>query len=89
MLSPFGDEINECLRLDGGLWLEVDGMLPELDGPFSDSSGGIPILEDVTEGELSDHLYGVGLEVMLELLGGDDDGSQKLLHLGILDLRRP
>ena len=43
--------------------------------------------EDVTEWVLSNHHYGVSLEVVAELLGCDQDSVQQLLDLRTASLR--
>ena len=36
---------------------------------------------------LSDYIYVVGVEVVMELLGCDQDGVQQLLDLGVVSLK--
>ena len=61
---------------------EVDGIGAELDRPFNDAAAGFLIAEDVVEWVLSNYCYVVGVEVVMELLGCDQDGVQQLLDLG-------
>ena len=44
-------------------------------------------MEDVTEWVLSDYRYVVGVKVVMELPGCDQDGVQQLLDLGVASLR--
>ncbi|KAG8052607.1 hypothetical protein GUJ93_ZPchr0001g32436 [Zizania palustris] len=71
VVGPFGDEVGERLRLDGSPLLEVDGVFPEINGPFGDPPDSVLISQDVAEWELDDHLHKVGLEVVLELPNDD------------------
>ena len=82
-----GDEISERLRLDHLAWPKVDGIGTELDRPFIDAAAGFLVAEDITEWVLGNHYYGVGLKVVVELVGCDQDGVQQLLDLGVASLR--
>ena len=66
---------------------EVDGIGVVLDRPFNDAAAGFLIAEDVVEWVLSNYCYVVGVEVVMELLGCDQDGVQQLLDLGLASLR--
>ena len=55
--------------------------------PFNDAVTGFLIQEDITEWILGNHYYGVGLEVVAELPGCDQDSIQQLLDLRIASLR--
>ena len=66
---------------------EVDGIGAELDCPFNDVAAGFLVLEDITEWVLSDYRCVVGVEVVTNLLGCDQDGIQQLLDLGEASLR--
>jgi hypothetical protein len=66
---------------------DVDGIGAELDRPFNDAAVGFLVVEDVTERVLSDYCYVVGIEVVMERLGCDQDGVQQLLDLGVASLR--
>ena len=55
---------------------EVDGIGAELDHPFNDVAAGFLVVTDVVERVLSDYCYVVGIEVVSELLGCDEDGVQ-------------
>ena len=75
-IRPLGDEVGERLRLDRVARPKVDGIGAELDHPFYDAAAGFLVAEDVAEWVLSDYYYVVGVEVMMELLGCDQDGVQ-------------
>ena len=66
---------------------KLDGIGAELDHPFNDAATGLLVEEDVAEWVLSNYRYVVGVEVMMELLGCDQDGVQQLLDLGLVSLR--
>ena len=53
---------------------EVDGIGAELDRPFNDAAVGFLVLEDIVEWILSDYRCVVGVEVVMKLLGCDQDG---------------
>ena len=55
---------------------KVDGIGVELDRPFNDMAVGFLVAEDVTEWVLSDYCYVIGIKVVAELLGCDQDGVQ-------------
>ena len=61
---PLGDEIDECLGLDGRPWLEGKLEGAELNRPLCNPSGGIAIVKDFTDREARDHRYGMRLEVV-------------------------
>ena len=61
---PLGDEIGECLRLDGRLWLEVKLEGSELNRLLRNPSGGVAIVKNFTDRGACDHRYGMRLEVM-------------------------
>ena len=66
---------------------EVDGIGAKLDRPFNDVAAGFLVVEDITEWVLSDYCYVVGIKVVMELLGCDQDGIQQLLDLWVASLR--
>ena len=66
---------------------KVDGIGAELNHPFNDVAVGFLVAEDVTEWVLSDYRYVVGIKVVTELLGCDQDGIQQLLDLWVASLR--
>ena len=66
---------------------EVDGIGAKLDRPFNDAVAGFLVAEDVTEWVLGDYCYVVGIKVVVELLGCDQDGVQQLLDLWVASLR--
>src|SRR5438132_11088617 len=61
---PLGDEIDECLGLDGRTWLEGKLEGAELNRPLCNPSGGVAIVKDFTDREARDHHYGMRLEVV-------------------------
>ena len=66
---------------------EFDGVGVELDRPINDVATGFLIAEDVAEWVLYDYSNVIGVEVVAELLGHDQDGVQQLLNLGVVSLR--
>ena len=86
-ICPLGDEIGERLRLDSATRPKVDGIGAELNHAFNDVAAGFLVAEDVTEWVLSDYYYVVGIKVVTELLGCDQDGVQQLLDLWVASLR--
>ena len=66
---------------------EVDGIGADLDHPFIDVATGFLVAEDVAEWVLSDYCFVVGIEVVIELPGCDQDSIQQLLDLGVASLR--
>jgi hypothetical protein len=64
ILPPFFHEVDLCLRLDGGAWLEVDVKGAEFDYPFGDSFNSILIAQNVTEWVVGDDSDRVLLEVV-------------------------
>src|SRR5438876_593527 len=64
---PLGDEIGECLRLDGRPWLEIKLEGSELNRPLCNPSGGVAIVKDFTERGACDYRYGMRLEVVHQL----------------------
>src|SRR5438128_370974 len=61
---PLGDEVDECLGLDGRPWLEGKLEGSELNRPLRNPPGGIAIVKDFTDREACDHRYGMRLEVV-------------------------
>ena len=55
---------------------KIDGIGAELDRPFDDAAAGFLIAENVAERVIRDYRYVVGIEVVAELLGCDEDGVQ-------------
>ena len=86
-IHPLGDEVSERLRLDHVARPKVDGIGAELDHPFNDAAVGFLVVEDITEWVLSDYCYVVGIKVVIEFLGCDQDGIQQLLDLWVASLR--
>ena len=73
-IRPLDDEIGERLRLDRVARPEVDGIGAELNYPFNDAAAGFLVVEDIVEWVLSDYCYVVGIKVVTEFLGCDQDG---------------
>jgi len=71
-----GDEVSKRLRLDRVVRPKVDGIGAKLNRPFNDAVAGFLVAEDVVEWVLSDYRYVVGVKVVTELLGCDQDGIQ-------------
>ena len=53
---------------------KVDSICAELDHPFNDAAVGFLVVEDIAEWVLSDYGYVVGIKVVIELPGCDQDG---------------
>ena len=66
---------------------KVDGLGAELDRPFNNAAAGFLVAEDVTKWVLSDYYYVVGIKVVAELPGCDQDGIQQFLDLWVASLR--
>src|SRR5438105_11316946 len=62
--QALGDEIDECLGLDGRPWLEGELEGAELNRPLCNPSGGGAIVKDFTDRETCGHRYGMRLEVV-------------------------
>ena len=75
------------MRLDHVARPKVDGIGAELDHPFNNAASGFLVAEDVAKRVLSDYCYVVGIKVVVELLGCDQDGVQQLLDLWVASLR--
>ena len=86
-IRPLSNEVSERLRLDRVARPKIDGIGPELDHPFDDVAAGFLIAENVTERVLHDYRYVVGVKVVVELLGCDQDGVKQLLDLGVASLK--
>ena len=61
---PLGDEIDECLGLDGHPWLEGKFEGAELYRPLCNPTGGVTIVKDFTDQEACNHRYGMRLEIV-------------------------
>ena len=70
-IRPLSDEVSERLQLDRVVRPEIDGIGAKLDRPFNYATAGFLIPKDIAKWVLSNHCYGVGLEVVAELLGCD------------------
>ena len=46
---PFGDEVDESLRLNSGAGDIPDIMAHELESPFGNSSCGVVVMDDVSQ----------------------------------------
>ena len=55
---------------------KVDGIGAELDHPFNDVAASFLVAKDVAKWVLGDYRYVVGIKVVTELLGCDQDGIQ-------------
>ena len=73
-LGPLSDEISKRLRLDGRPASEFNRVSAELDSPLDDTAIGFFVVENVPQGELSDHDDLVILEVVAELARRNQDG---------------
>ena len=65
---------------------KVDGIGAELDRPFNDVAAGFLIAEDVIEQVFREYCYVVGIKVVAELPGCDQDGIQQFLDLWVASL---
>ena len=65
---------------------KVDGIGARLDRPFNNAAAGFLVVEDVAERVLSDYCYVVGIKVVAELLGCDQDGIQQFLDLWVASI---
>ena len=86
-IRPLGDGVGERLRLDHVARPKVDGIGAKLDRPFNDVATGFLVAKDAAEWVLSGYRYVVGVKVVMELLGCDQDGVKQLLDLGVVSLR--
>ena len=75
-VHPLIDEIVERLQLDRVAGPEVDGIGAELDRPFNYAAAGFLVAKDDIKLVLSDYCYVVGIKVVMELLGCDQDSVQ-------------
>ena len=66
---------------------EIDGIGVKLDHPFNDAAIGFLVVKDVAKWVLSNYRYVVGVKVVMELPGCDQDGVKQLLDLGVASLR--
>ena len=86
-IHPLGDEVGERLRLDHVARPEVGGINAKLNRTFNDAAAGFLVMEDVAEWVLSNYRYVVGIEVVMELPGWDQDCVHQLLDMGVVSLR--
>jgi len=75
-IRPLNDEVGKRLRLDRVARPEVDGIGAEINNPFNAMAASILVAEDVIDWVLNDYRYVVGIKVVTELLGCDQDGIQ-------------
>ena len=75
------------MRLDRVARPEVDGIGAELDHPFNDVATGFLVAEDVAERVFHNYCYVVGIKVVAELPGCDQDGVQQFLDQWVASLR--
>ena len=69
-LVPVDEEVGQCLRLDGGAGLVVDGVGSQIDGPFGHSTTGISASDDLGKWGCANHSDWMLLKLRLQLLGG-------------------
>jgi hypothetical protein len=72
IFSPLRHETDKCLRPDGRPGLEVEVESSQLHCPFGDAPGGVPIVEDIRQWEISDHRDVVCVEIMAKLPESDE-----------------
>ena len=85
-LGPLNDEISKRLRLDGRPTSKFNGVSAKIESPLNDVAVGLFVVENVPQGELSDHDDLVILKVVAELARRNQDGVQQLLDLRIMSL---
>ena len=86
-IRPLGDKISKCLRLNRVAGPKIDCIGAEVNLPFDDAAIGFLFAEDVTERVFRDYCYVVGIKVVAELPGCDQDGVKQLLDLGVASLK--
>jgi hypothetical protein len=79
----FRDEVSKDLTLDGMAWLEVKLESSELSCPLGDVARGVGIVEDGPQWIGSHHHNLVGLEVVTEFRGRNENGIKELMRLRI------
>lgn len=77
-LRPFCDKVGEGLRLDCGSSDVYDVQPVEIKGPLSIAQR-IPISDDLAKGRRGHHRHRVPIEVVDQLLLGDEDRIEQLL----------
>ena len=82
-VCPFRDEIHQGLRLDGFAGRIGEGLTHELDRPFGDPPGGLPVLDDLAQGEGRDHRDWMAEEIVLQLVLGENYSIDQLLNLRV------
>jgi len=75
------------LRLDGCAWLEVNGESSQFYYLLGDTTYSIVIMENITQGEISDYRDAVLIEVVAELSRRDEYSAEKLLDWQDLGFR--
>ena len=65
-LGLVDEEVGQCLRLDGGAGLVVDGVGSQLNGPFGHSARSISASDDLGQRGCADHSDWMLLEVRLQ-----------------------
>lgn len=78
-LCPFCDKVGEGLRLDCGSSDVYDVQPVEIKGPLSIVLQRIPISDDLAKGRRGHHRHRVPIEVVDQLLLGDEDRIEQLL----------
>src|SRR4051812_36027044 len=82
-LFPIIDKIHQGLRFNGRAWHVLQTMRPELSGPLGDSSCGLSVLDDVSQGSRTYHSDGVTLEVLRQLPSCHEHPVTKLLPMRV------
>ena len=67
-LDPVDKEVGQCLRLDGGAGMIVDGVGSQIDGPFGHSARSISASDDLGKWGCADHSDWMLLEVRFNFL---------------------
>ena len=83
-LGPVDEEVGQCLRLDGGAGLVVDGVGGQVDGPFGHSARSISASDDLGQWSCVDHSDWMLLELRLQFLGGKMHAVAHLLVMGVV-----
>ena len=83
-LGPVDEEVGQCLRLDGGARLVVDGVGSQIDGPLGHSSRSILASDDLGKWGCADHSDWMLLNVRLQFLGGKVHAIAHLLVVGVV-----
>jgi hypothetical protein len=85
-LSPFYDKVIKGLGLDRSSENVADVEPVELEGPFRDASGRIPVTDDLAKGCRGHHRHRVSVEVVDQLPLGDENCIEQFLDLRVVSL---